>query len=90
MAAVKPLTPCLHGNTAFVLLCCPLLGKLQDSVLCEHGYFEGRMEGVRKCCFKENLMHKYSIWIIWQSCIRASFLPMPFNKHKNHISPNVI
>ena len=23
-------------------------------------------------------------------CIRAGFLPMPFSKHKNYISPNVI
>ena len=64
MVAVKPLTSCLHGNTALILLCHPLLVKLQNSVLCEHGYFEGRMAGVRKCCFKENLMHKCSIWII--------------------------
>lgn len=56
MVAVKPLISCLHGDTAFVLLCHPtMLVELQNSVLCEPGYFEGRMEGSKEVLFQRRI-----------------------------------
>jgi len=50
---VSLLTSYLHGNTVLELLYGPLLVKMKSFVLCEHGYFEGKVEGVRKCCSKK-------------------------------------